>query len=185
MTQEKFHEVWENIVVSYCKEAFKHSDVNIHFKLFSERRVYNEYQRQRNTLKANYMENPNTHLDCHKIAACLVYAIVKVQPIIINPIDILKCFFKSIVLSNTYALSNEYLAVYSAFSVISSFRKAKSKGGILIPYVEKGYDYTYNLCLDLYLSRKHHKINILTLADVFFLIERISDLESNRSFNKM
>ena len=47
-------------------------------KVQTKYKIYKEYQKQKTFLKLNYMENPNTHLDRHKIAACMLYAIVKI-----------------------------------------------------------------------------------------------------------
>ena len=75
---------------------------------------------------------------------------------------------------------NEYLGLYTAFSIVESFRAYEQseenevgfkRKGIVQPITANGEDYIYNTCLDLYLSRKKNKINVLTFANVFFLLE--------------
>ena len=75
---------------------------------------------------------------------------------------------------------NEYLGLYTAFSIVESFREYEQsidkcatfqRSGIKLPMTCNGEDYIYNTCLDLYLSKKKNKINILTFANVLFLLE--------------
>ena len=84
MTNEKFEDIWDNIILKLFDEITPQKDVFIASR--SKYKIYKEYQKQKTFLKLNYMENPNTHLDRHKIAACMLYAIVKVQPIRIKKV---------------------------------------------------------------------------------------------------
>ncbi|MBR2037425.1 MAG: hypothetical protein IKJ39_05260 [Lachnospiraceae bacterium] len=179
MTREKYDEIWQNIVLPVCNELYPKEEVYI--KLFAKDRVYKEYQKKKTYLKVNYMQNPKTHLDRHKIAACMMYAIAKVRPVAIKPSVIWDKFIKDQKFSQKYSLINEYIGLYTAFSIVESFRiyeekQSKNKDNvkrhsICKPITTNGEDYIYNTCLDLYLSRKKKNINVLTFANVFFLLE--------------
>ena len=44
----------------------------------------NLYQKEKTFVKTNYMIAEDTHLDRHKIASCVLYAIMKVYPVQIS-----------------------------------------------------------------------------------------------------
>lgn len=178
MTNEKFEDIWDNIILKLFDEITPQKDVFIASR--SKYKIYKEYQKQKTFLKLNYMENPNTHLDRHKIAACMLYAIVKVQPIRIKKVSIWRNFWGNKRYSYSFLMLNEYLGLYTAFSIVESFREYEQsidkcatfqRSGIKLPMTCNGEDYIYNTCLDLYLSKKKNKINILTFANVLFLLE--------------
>lgn len=179
MTKEKFDEVWDNIFLKTYDEITPNESVYI--KRNTKRKVYKIYQKEKTYLKKNYMQNPNTHLDRHKIAACMMYAIVMVQPVRIRKMCIWNKFINKEKFEPRYLMLNEYLGVYTALSIVESFRQYEDsledgkvlfkRNGICQPVTTNGEDYIYNTCLDLYLSRKNNNINILTFANVFFLLE--------------
>lgn len=178
MTNEKFEDIWNNIILGLYNEITPQDDLYI--KARSKKKIFKKYQKQKTYLKLNYMENPNTHLDRHKIAACMLYAIVKVHPIRIKRISIWKNYLNGKKFTPEYLMLNEYLGLYTAFSIVESFRAYEQseenevgfkRKGIVQPITANGEDYIYNTCLDLYLSRKKNKINVLTFANVFFLLE--------------
>lgn len=178
MTNEKFEDIWNNIILGLYNEITPQDDLYI--KARSKKKIFKKYQKQKTYLKLNYMENPNTHLDRHKIAACMLYAIVKVHPIRIKRISIWKNYLNGKKFTPQYLMLNEYLGLYTAFSIVESFRTYEQseenevgfkRKGIVQPITTNGEDYIYNTCLDLYLSRKKNKINVLTFANVFFLLE--------------
>lgn len=178
MTNEKFEDIWNNIILGLYNEITPQDDLYI--KARSKKKIFKKYQKQKTYLKLNYMENPNTHLDRHKIAACMLYAIVKVHPIRIKRISIWKNYLNGKKFTPEYLMLNEYLGLYTAFSIVESFRAYEQseenevgfkRKGIVQPITTNGEDYIYNTCLDLYLSRKKNKINVLTFANVFFLLE--------------
>ena len=178
MTNEKFEDIWNNIILGLYNEITPQDDLYI--KARSKKKIFKKYQKQKTYLKLNYMENQNTHLDRHKIAACMLYAIVKVHPIRIKRISIWKNYLNGKKFTPEYLMLNEYLGLYTAFSIVESFRAYEQseenevgfkRKGIVQPITTNGEDYIYNTCLDLYLSRKKNKINVLTFANVFFLLE--------------
>ena len=178
MTNENFEDIWDNIILKLFDEITPQKDVFIASR--SKYKIYKEYQKQKTFLKLNYMENPNTHLDRHKIAAGMLYAIVKVQPIRIKKVSIWRNFWCNKRYSYSFLMLNEYLGLYTAFSIVESFREYEQsidkcatfqRSGIKLPMTCNGEDYIYNTCLDLYLSKKKNKINILTFANVLFLLE--------------
>lgn len=192
MTREKFDEIWGSIIEPIFGEMESQRDIGhegIYIRASARKKVYSEYQKQKTFLKLNYMQNPKTHLDRHKIAACMLYAIVKVQPVVIKKKTIWEKFICKNKLKPEYSLLNEYLGFYTALSIVESFseyqfekdKKANvtlqsQRKRITLPRTTNDEDYVYNTCLDLYFSKKKNKVNILTLANVFFLLE-VGDFE--------
>ena len=177
MTKSKFDEIWNNIVLPIYKEITPENEFYI--KHYANEKIYKEYQKQKNFIRYNYMEDINTHLDRHKIAACIMFAIVKVHPLKIKKRTLLRRYLNKTPYEKRYVLLNEYLALYSALSVVESFRQDDIKNqrinfdrpGVCQPMTTNGESYIHNTCLDLYFAKRHNKINILTFANVFFLLE--------------
>lgn len=177
MTKEKFNEIWCNILLPIYDEISLKA--NVYIRPFAKEIAYRKYQKKKTYLKINYMQNPNTHLDRHKIAACMMYAIVSSHPILIKPSAIWNKYVKKEKFPIKHLLLNEYLGIYTALSIVQSF-KMYNEGQdndnvnqkiINMPITTNGEDYIYNTCLDLYLSKKKKNINVLTFANVFFLLE--------------
>lgn len=184
MKKDKFDELWNEIVLKTIDDL---SDKNtIYLKKNAKKRVYKQYQAKKTYVKNNYMLFGNTHLDRHKIAACMLYAIMKVYPVKIRMGAIWKKHKEDEKFSREYQLLNEYLSLYTAFSIIESFRvygidhsdeeyptKGFTRKRITMPETSNGQDYMYNTCLDLYFSKQKNMINVLTFSNVFFLLEII------------
>ncbi len=182
MKRDKFDELWNNIVLPIYDEMNEY-DI-LFLKRNAKQKIYREYQRKKSFVKENYMLCGNTHLDRHKIAACIVYAIVKVSPIKVSLRIKWEKYRLKRYFSREYELLNEYLALYTAFSIIESFRlygeshkedeyptKGFKRNQINLPKTSNGQDYLYNTCLDLYFSKQKNNINVLTFSNVFFLLE--------------
>ena len=183
MKKSKFDEIWDNVIIPIYDEISPREDFYI--KRNAKNRIYKQYQKQKNFIKFNYMEDVHKHLDRHKVGACLMYAIVKVQPIVIKKKVLISKFIHKESYSYKYTLLNEHLALYTALSVIESFRQYDIKNnietfkrpGVCKPMTTNGESYIYNTCLDLYFSKRRDNINVLTFANVFFLLETGEFLE--------
>ena len=182
MTREVFDELWKHIILSIFNDMNKNNV--LHLKKDAKEKVYKQYQNKKTYIKDNYMLSCNTHLDRHKIASCVLYAIMQVYPIEVNLSMIKKKHDSKEMFPKEYQLLNEYLALYTAFSIIESFRqygihhseeefptKGFNRHKISIPNTSNGQDYIYNTCLDLYFSKQKKNINVLTFSNVFFLLE--------------
>lgn len=182
MKKDKFDELWNNIVLPIYDDA--NVDGILYLKRNAKKDVYKQYQKEKTYVKRNYMLSGDTHLDRHKIASCMLYAIMKVYPVQLSMKAIWKMHKQKGKFSKEYELLNEYLALYTAFSIIESFRqygishndedypaKGFVRNRINMPDTSNGQDYLYNTCLDLYFSKQRRKINVLTFSNVFFLLE--------------
>lgn len=178
MTFEKFNEIWENIFKPTMAEI--DTEHICRLKLNAINKVYVEYQTQRKNIHENCMENYEGYIDRHKVAACLMCAIEKIQPVFI-PFSIkFKLLKENKKLSRQLSYINEYLAFYSAISILDAFYDDDEKQGkvdrnrkrIIIPNTfNNDYGYVFDFCLDLYFGKQRNMLNILTYANILFLLE--------------
>lgn len=188
MKKDKFDELWNCIVLPIFDDM--NVDGILILKKNAKEKVYRQYQKEKTFVKTNYMLTENTHLDRHKIASCVLYAIMRVYPVQISMSAIWKKRKGKERFNREYQLLNEYLSLYTAFSIIESFRqyefshqdeeypaKGFIRNRISVPETSNGQDYLYNTCLDLYFSKQRNKINVLTFSNVFFLLELIQSNE--------
>lgn len=147
---------------------------------FAKSRIFRYYQRKRDVIKNNYMENPGDaekSLDRHKVAACMMYAILKCRIWKVNR------FVPH--LPDKLLMANEYLAVYVAINIMEQYRiddgKSASEYKIIFPitYHETSSgesDYLSNLCKSLYYLR--HKVwtmDIFAYSNIMFFLEKYTD----------
>lgn len=145
--------------------------------------IYHNYQKKRDYIKYNYMskETP-VALDRHKVAACMVYAILKSTPIKVN------MWITN--LPEKILLANEYLAFYVALNIIEMYKldefndkNVNDNYQIIVPktyHEDENPKNTYesNLCKAWYYIRidDMRKFDALGYANVFFLLEKYTDL---------
>lgn len=178
MKREKFDEIYNSIIVQ-IKADIDNSNT-CKFKLKSAERIFNNYQNEKYKLKKYFMLNEEDNIDRHKIAACMMYAIMKVYPIYI-PLHIrLQAFAKKQKFSLELSYANEYLAIMTAISILDNFYNQDLQDGILNPRRRKivipetfndDYGFIFNTCIDLKFGKRNNNINILTFANLFFLME--------------
>lgn len=125
-------------------------------------------------------ENP-VALDRHKVAACMVYAILKVSPIKVN------MWISN--LPEKIVLANEYLAFYTALNIIEMYKLDEFNDEnidrdyqIIVPrtyHEDENPQNTYesNLCKAWYYIKIDNieKFDTLGYANVFFLLEKYTD----------
>lgn len=154
-----------------------------------QNRIFKNYQMKRDYIRSNYMsKRADVSLDRHKVASCMIYAILKTKPLKINrlvwnlPEEIL--------------LANEYLAFFVALNIIEMYRLDKmreeniiGKFQIIVPKtyhedLEPENTYESNFCKSLYyLSMEDvNKFDVFAYADILFLLEKYTDvyLEEDR-----
>lgn len=147
-----------------------------------DKKIFRYYQRKRDFIRYNYMSRKTpVALDRHKVAACMVYAILKAYPLKIN---------KWIAdLPEKIVLANEYLAFYVALNMIEMYeldtlkeREIKRDFQIIVPKTYHEEDnpqntYESNLCKAWYYIKINNieRFDILGYANVFFLLQKYTD----------
>lgn len=141
--------------------------------------IYSHYQNKRDFVKDKYMKkSEDAALDRHKVAACMMYAILKTKPIMVNR------FVPN--LPEKALLANEYLAFFVALNIIEMYKKDESEGKepceIVLPKTyhedsEKNSDFLSNTCKALYYIRLQgiEKFDVFAYASVLFLLEKYTD----------
>lgn len=180
MEQCKFDEIHAKIMEPLLKEL-RDDEYNVRRKCLSvkrdyEKKIYKQYERLRKDLKSKDMCEESQYIDRHKIASCLLGAIVLVSPVTV------KTTLQDI--PERMIFANEGLGFYTAICVLESF--CKEEIHILIPEVEESgqYDmpmYVRNICIDLFKLKIEHKYNVLTYSNILFLLEELSKGRSNIS----
>lgn len=181
MEKNKFDQFWSAIVTDLFNKLNYENNDCFHLDQAKKKKVYELYEKKKNYIRNNYMENPNAKIDRHKVASSLMYAIVMVKPVTIKKDVIRDAHSAKRVLPAKHYLINEYLGFYCALSVIQSFMNAENSSSrkiINMPQAVHG-DYVHNVCLDLYFSYKEKNINVLTFANVFFLLEKYHSSTKN------
>ena len=142
--------------------------------------IFEHYVQFRDFCKKHYMLDANNFIDRHKVCACMIYAIIKTQPLHSGDETNNKDCFNTI---------NEKIAIAAGLSllrafVISSAKQnlnddeleeiiKKFKSGIRLPqppFINHG-DYIENFAVELYFTRKYNNYNILSLAHTLYMLE--------------
>lgn len=162
------HEILEYAKQENCQECIK-------FNVHSKKKIYVNYQRKRDEIKNNYMEPPAKALDRHKVASCMLYAVLKSRVFRINKIKKKLPYY--------ILMANEYLAVYVAINIIEQYKRDElgkdSEYKIVFPETyhenkEEVCPYLSNLCKGLYYLNPKH-IDIFAYSTIFFFMERYTD----------
>ncbi len=175
-----------NVVVSACiDDILKYNEQNgfpensIIRRESREKKIFEYYQEMRDYIRCNYMSKKiDVALDRHKVAACMMYAILKAKPLKINR--------KIPSLDEKILLANEYLALYVALNIVVMYKmdQCQLKEGeyeILFPetyFNDPSNDYVTNYCRTLYyVSRENlNKFEVLAHSNILFLLEKYTDI---------
>lgn len=185
MRRDDFDDFNEVVIKKCIDEIFKCAnseglDCAIKLKSNSSKNIFKNYQFQRDYIVSNYMEkNISVALDRHKVAACMVYAILKTMPIKVNR--------RICNLPEKFLLVNEYLAFYIGLNIIEMYKLDETghhgEYQIIVPktyYEEKNSNNTYesNLCKAWSYIRldSMKRFDVLAYAHIFFLLEKYTDL---------
>ena len=127
------------------------------------------------------MNDSQQNIDRHKIAACMMKAILEVYPLKVSFRHILELWRGKSRLEDKYIYANETLAFYTALSILENYKDYCIDGtngevhpSIKIPKTYNESDYLFNTYIDLYFGKREKKINVLSFANIFFLLERLS-----------
>lgn len=178
MKQEKFDEIYKNVIIHIKRDVDK--DNICEFKFRASDRIFNTYQYEKYKLKKYFMNNEEDNIDRHKIAACMMYSIMKISPLYVPINRRIRYFFQRKRFSVIISYINEYLALLTALSILDNFYNQDVKEGVLDPRRRKitipqtfndDYGFIFNTCIDLKFGKVNNSINILTYASLFFLLE--------------
>lgn len=193
--KDEFDKIWVNIVLPLLDKYCRKYGLKCKHRRYIETRVWHSYNNLRDLFIKKYMRYDVKNIDRHKIAACMMKAILNTKPFYI-PLNIrfgilftknkLNKLFKTPEpyacdnnINNYIFYANEYLALSVALSIIDGYIQADSekdmKHGMILPdpFSDDDPDYLLDVCIDLHFSG-HRKINIVTFANVFFLWEKYS-----------
>lgn len=146
----------------------------------SQYRIYQYYQSRRDAVKDKYMDKKaDVSLDRHKVASCMIYAILKAEPIKINR------FIPN--LPERILLANEYLAFFVALNIVEMYKKDESEEKenfeIILPRTyhetaENQQDFLCNICKALYYVRLKgiEKFDVFAYSSILFLLEKYTDV---------
>ena len=184
--KEQDYKKFYNVVVSACiDDILKYNEQNgfpknsIIRRENRKKKIFEYYQEMRDYIRCNYMSKKiDVALDRHKVAACMMYAILKANPLKINR--------KIPNLDERILLANEYLALYAALNIVVMYKmdQCQLKEGeyeILFPetyFNDPSNDYVTNYCRTLYYVsiENLNKFEVLAHANILFMLEKYTDI---------
>ena len=196
----EFDIIWDKIIE---KSIINHSEMlGVSYKSLSwvkrcMRRRFNKYK---DALVKNYMVLDTFNIDRHKIAACMMKAILIVKPLYIPYYARFKLLFsgKNVYFDSIlkhklkfdakdinspkkdYLFLNEYLSLGVAISILDSYIRTDNKPDRFVhsivlpnPFPEPDEDYLLDVCIGLHYTQPK-TINPIAYANAFFLWEKYS-----------
>ncbi len=173
-----FETIWDNAVIPTCREYINKYDVVDHTER-SKNKIKRCFYEETQFFIHSYMIDETRNIDRHKIASCMVKAILIAKPLRVSFFNKVKQLFKKIELDDVTYLINQYLSMNVAILILEGYirsdvkKEIKHKIFIPEPFPEGQKNYMKDVCLDLYYT-KPKKINTITYANIFFLWEKYS-----------
>lgn len=179
MERLDFNVFKKEVLVPYLKELEVYDTKKclfVNYKALDK--IYIHYQKLRNIIKGVYMKKGTLALDRHKVAACLIYGILRSKIIKVNK--------KIPELPPHLLMANEYFAINVAINVIEMYKRSDYNGHkghknykLIIPnsYHEcynNNSAFLYNLCAGLYNQNIKH-FDCIAYATIFFQLEHETD----------
>ncbi len=182
MKAEDFEDFCDKVINQYINEIKEYQKP---YKCIIENRlarnsIFKFYQRKRIEIRNNYLGKPakaEKALDRHKVAACMMYAILKSKVLWVNR------FVPN--LPDRLLMANEFLAVYVGLNIIEQYRiedgKDEPENKLIFPITyheteSEESDFLVNLCKGLYyLRRRIGTMDIFAYSNVLFFIEKYTD----------
>lgn len=171
MDLQTFDRIWDEAIEPEAKKIVDENTKILAFNPNSKIAIFNRYNELNKICKKNFMFHSDGLIDRHKVSAALVIAIVQTQPLVTN------------VITNAYGdyyAFNETLAFRVALSLIKGYvnNNPTTKQRIekfTLPTVQNT-DETYQeiFCKMIRLDSAYNQISILSLANIFFLLESYS-----------
>lgn len=181
MKVNEFYDFCDEVINKYIQEILE-EDKSVQCLSFKKRKlsnIYVNYEKKRVKVRKKYMQDPNKPLDRHKIAACMMYAILK------SPVFKVNRLISNI--PERLLLSNEYLAFYVGLNIVEMFKRAETKYEFHKDYllcfpvtyhVNEEYKegtFVYNTCKALSYIKRIRYFDIFGYSTIFFLLERYTD----------
>jgi len=181
MTEIKFNEFWDITLKPYIEyELSKNSSYQVldTTENFSKKRrdIESLYNTARDDIKKSFMKNHEKLLDRHKIPACLYFAIANAP--------LIKVFGGS---EEKDRVVNAGLALHVSISVLLSFmangadseyKHYLETNGLQFPQsknLDSNESYLVQTIKTLCYAQKRNKMDILMLANIFFMLEAHTD----------
>ena len=167
MNQNEYEKIVKNIIIPLSEELLssKNNELYNAIKIKKEfdDKLLNKINKLIYYLKKNIVITDE--IDRHKIAACLMCAIVDYSPF--------KIYKKGYNCEDLH-FANEILAIYSAISLLECYTpELKIKFPSTIYETRDIDSYIRTLCTSLYICKnnKHFKYSLLNYANILFLLE--------------
>jgi hypothetical protein len=188
MLQSKFHDLWQTLVIDFLNSqkseclnvAYKQKRLTVRWN--AESLVFQRYERIKQLFKDNYFKSSeDTTLDRHKRAAIIVYAFIDVMPLVLESpksTDAIQLQLVNECVAFYFGL--HYLTIDYKDEAISRIVNELNSVFFTLPdhhFPPKGEQCVesnhYAICVwkDLYFSRIFRNYNILTMSNVFYLLE--------------
>ena len=177
MEKIKFDDFWDNSFLKYANHLCSNFP-DLVFNEKSKDQIWQEYEKLRITIHS-YMINPDGRIDRHKIASVLIFAILQVSPFFLKIPDDNKV--------NLIELApNEDFAFYCGIVIIKSFIIAQAledNDNERARLFENDFEfpscphesYRSHFIKNLYYSKINKIIDVFTLSNLFFLIEKYTE----------
>lgn len=179
MSDVQFSPIWEIVIYPIIKQQCEDDHRVYYNKKVSRFLIEHYFNKYRDEFIASFMEYKNKNIDRHKIAACLVKAILVAKPIKIKPSFFITSFFSKKRIDERVRLHNESLSISTAISILESYifsddeRRFKHRIFLPLPFPEKDNEYER----DLYIALYHiggRKFEPIIFANLLFLLEKYS-----------
>lgn len=185
MREQDYRQFYDNVLSACIKDILDYRTQNgfpensIKNRENKSRKIFEYYQRMRDYIRCNYMSKKmNVALDRHKVAACMMYAVLKAKPLWVDR--------KIPELDEKILLANEYLALYAALNIVVMYKidQYQLKEGdyeILFPdtyFNDSSNDYVTNYCRTLHYVRIDNltRFDVLAHANILFMLEKYTDM---------
>ena len=181
MNVNEFYAFCNTVIEEYVKEILE-EDKDIGCLTFNKRslnNIYVHYEKKRVEVRKRYMQDSAKLVDRHKIAACMMYAILKAH-----------VFKVERLISNVpekLLLANEYLAFYVAINIVEMFKRAEKEYEFHEDYVlffpiayhiNENYEqgtFVYNTCKSLSFIKNIKYFDVIAYSTIFFQLEKYTD----------
>lgn len=185
MKEQDYNNFYEVVVSACIDDIFEYSRQNgfpensIAQRKNHSRKIFEYYQEMRDYIRCNYMsKKTDVALDRHKVAACMMYAILKAKPLKVNR--------RIPDLNEKVLLANEYLALYVALNIVVMYKMDQYQleigdYEILFPetyFNDPSNDYVTNYCRTLYYVSMENlnKFDVFAHANILFMLEKYTDI---------
>ena len=190
MIETKFEEIWKVALKPYLEKelslnsSFQPVDRTENYSK-ARRDIESQYNTLKEAVKREFMKDWENLLDRHKVPACIYIAIVS------NPL--IKVFAGT---KEKDMLVNAGLAFHVAIAVLSSFMAHSAdadysqfleNNSLLFPKsknLDSNESYLIQTVKSLCYAQKRKELNVLKLANIFYLLEIYTDLAYRTNIKK-